>query len=83
MSKCDTVTNGSDLVNRVLVATGEKKYFEDVIRKVNEFYQIGVAAEAFLEVKSLDEVISYAKYRHSKEVVWVASEHESSIHEIW
>ena len=83
LSKCDTVTNGSDLVNRVLVATGEKKYFEDVIRKVNEFYQIGVAAEAFLEVKSLDEVISYAKYRHSKEVVWIASEHESSIHEIW
>ena len=40
-------------------------------------------AEAFLEVKSLDEVISFAKYRHSKEVVWIASEHESSIHEIW
>ena len=49
---------------------------------MNELYQTGVTAEAFLEVKSLDEVISYAKYRHSKEVIWIASDHESSIHEV-
>ena len=82
LSKSDTVTNESDLVDRVLVATSDKKYFEDVILKVNELYQTGVMAEAFLEVKSLDEVISYGKYRHSKEVVWIASDQESSIYEI-
>ena len=82
LSKSDRVTNESDLVDSVLVATGDKKYFEYVIRKVNELYQTGVAAEAFLEVKSLDEVISYGKYRHSKEVVWIASDQESSIYEI-
>ena len=82
LSKWDMVTNESDLVDRVLVATGDNKYFEDVIRKVNELYQTGVTAEAFLEVKSLDEVISYAKYRHSKEVIWIASDHESSIYEV-
>ena len=49
---------------------------------MNELYQTGVAAEAFLEVKSLDEVISYGKYRHSKEVVWIASDQKSSIYEI-
>ena len=82
LSKSDRVTNESDLVDSVLVATGDKKYFEYVIRKVNELYQTGVAAEAFLEVKSLDAVISYGKYRHSKEVVWVTSDQESSIYEI-
>ena len=81
LSPCDTVISEVDWGDRVLVATGNKKYFEDVIRKVNELYQTGVAAEAFLEVKSIDEVINYAKYRNSKEVVWIASEHESTIYQ--
>ena len=82
LSKCNSGVKEPDPGPRVLVAATDRKYFSAVIGKVEELYQTGTVAEAYLEVKPLDEVISYAKGRQSTEVVLICSAHESSIYEI-
>ena len=82
LSKFDAGVKDNDPDRRVLVAATDRKYFGAVIEKVDELYQTGVAAEAYLEVKSLNEVITYAKERQNREVILISSGNESRVYQI-